>query len=134
VAEFDSLPGYCQCRNRAMPGIEADEAAEIRTRRGGPASSLAEKTVDGFADLQDLPERCAGEAQPRSGEAPPHVKIGKGPQAVLAPVGAIAVNDGIGEIECRQAIDEMMIPPGEGNGVPERFDRAGFRFHSNQQS
>jgi hypothetical protein len=32
-------------------------------------------------------------------------------------------------------IDEVMVLPGEGNGVfAERFDRAVFRFHANQQT
>lgn len=116
-----------------MPGIEADEAAEIRSRHGGTAGGLAEKAIYGFADLQNMLERAVRKTQLRPGEAPPPVESGKVRQPVVAPVGPITVNDGVGEIERRQAIDEMMILPGEGNCFPQRFDRAGFRFHSNQQ-
>lgn len=116
-----------------MPGIETDQAAEIRSN-GGTAGGVAEKPVDGFAHLQNLPERCVRRTQADSGEAPPPVEIGEAYQPVLAPLGASAVNNGIGEIERRQVIDEVMVLPDEGDGFAERFDRALFRFHANQQS
>ena len=79
-----------------------------------------------------LPEGCARRTETRSGEAPPLVEIGEAQQPVLAPIGAIAVNHGIGKIERRQVVDKMMVLPSEAIGFPERFDRAVFRFHANR--
>jgi hypothetical protein len=115
-----------------MSGIKADEAGKIRTN--GTAGGIAEKSVDGFAHLQDLPQRCARGTQTGSSEAPPFVESGKTRQSIVTPVGPMAIDDSIGEIQRRQAIDKMMALPFGWSGLAERFDWAVFWFHANQQS
>jgi hypothetical protein len=133
VAEPNSPARFGQCSSGAMPGIKTDEAMEIRTH-DGTAGGIAEKPVDGFAHLQDLAQRCARGTQTGSSKTAPLVDIGKTPQSIVTPVGSIAIDDRIGEIERRQAIDKMMVLPFGWSGLPERFDWVVFWFHANQQN